>query len=97
MNQKPMSQILGNTYRQLSDRLQLVLPMNEKHFFRLTSLNRLEEMPQKLIVTPGIFPELLNNGKEYDSFQQDVKITTWLTKNTTDRQFKLFHFYMGSK
>lgn len=97
MNQKPMSQILGNTYRQLSDRLQLVLPMNEKHFFKLTSLNRLEEMPQKLIVTPGIFSELLNNGKEYDSFQQDVKITTWLTKNTTDWQFKLFHFYMGSK
>lgn len=97
MNRKPMSQILGNTHRRLSDCLQLVFPMHENRFFRLTSLNRLEETPQKLIVTPGIFPDLFNSGKEYDSFQQDVNLTTFFTENTTDWQFKLFHFYMGSK
>lgn len=97
MNQEPMYQRLGNTRRQLSNRLQLVLPLNEKHLFKLISLNRIEEMPQQLTVTPGIFPELLNQGSAYTSFQQHVKIITGTTRNTTDWQFKLFRFYVGTR
>lgn len=97
MNQEPMNQVLENTHRHLTDRLQLVLPLNKKHIFKMTSINHLEELPQQLTIAPGIFPDLLNQGKGYDEFQQDVKLTRLFTKNTTDWQFKLFRFYIGAK
>lgn len=97
MNQEPMNQVLENTHRHLTDRLQLVLPLNKKHIFKMTSINHLEELPQQLTIAPGIFPDLLNQGKGYDEFQQDVKLTRLFTKNTTDWQFKFFRFYIGAK
>lgn len=97
MNQEPMNQVLENTHRHLTDRLQLVLPLNKKHIFKMTSINHLEELPQQLTIDPGIFPDLLNQGKGYDEFQQDVKLTRLFTKNTTDWQFKFFRFYIGAK
>lgn len=97
MNQNPMNQVLENTHRYLADRLQLVFPLNTRHIFKMTSINHLEELPQQLTIAPGIFPDLLNQGKDYDAFQQDVKFTRLFTKNTTDWQFKLFRFYMGVK
>lgn len=97
MNDERMSQLMGVTHKYLSDRLQLVLPINDRHFFKLTSLNGIGEMPQQLTVAPGIFPDLLNGGEEYASFHQQVKLNTLYTKNSTDWQFKLFNFYLGTR
>lgn len=93
---KHMRQLTDITRKVLTDKLQLVIPINNQHIFRLTSLNRIEEMPQQLTVNPGICSEWLNNGQPYDHFQQWVKTNTLITRNTTDWQFKLFRFYIGS-
>ncbi|MGP1435862.1 MAG: hypothetical protein ACTTKN_04420 [Phocaeicola sp.] len=97
MNRETMNQAFTTTRRQLSNRFQWVQPLGEKNIFKLTSLYTWEELPQRLTVSPGIFPELLNDSVAYTSFQQSVKQRNFYTKNATDWQFKLFDFYVGTQ
>lgn len=61
------------------------------------SANTYTELPQYMTVTPGLFTELLNNGKAYDTFKQEAHLKVFSSDSYTYFQHKLAGFYLKYK
>lgn len=67
------------------------------HSFSIFSDNSYFDLPQQLVVAPGLYEELLNGEQPYDSFVQDVRVRSFQSHTYTYFQHKLAGFYLKYK
>ncbi len=65
----PLHQELDNPFYAFSNNLSLIKPVNNK-FINISSDISYDQAPQNLLVSPGQFPNLLNDSINYESVQQ---------------------------
>lgn len=63
--------------------------------FKLLFSNALSDLPQKIVVSPGLYEDLVNEGNAYDAFIQDVRLRSFRSRAATEFQLKLGGFYVG--
>lgn len=63
------------------------------HVFRLSSVNYLSDLPQRLTVSPGLYEEVVNGGMPYDEFTQQVRLRSFHSHTATEFQFRVAGFY----
>lgn len=76
----PLTQNLSNRYFKLSNNLKTIFPIG-KQLMTLNSYVGFNKTPQSLVVNPGQFEDLLNNGEVYDEVMQDIDLNTFYTNN----------------
>lgn len=80
-NQELLTQNLNNHYFKLSNKLKTIFPIG-KQLMNLNSYIGYNQTPQTLVVNPGQFQELLNDGNEYEKVWQDIDLKTFYTNNS---------------
>lgn len=81
LNDASVLQNLSNRYFKLSNNLKTLFPLG-KQIITLKSYVGLNKTPQSLIVNPGQFNDLLNNGEAYQDVLQDIDLQTFYTNNS---------------
>lgn len=79
--------------KDLSNYFQLISTYGKGHILKILSNNSYHESPQKLIVSPGLYEEIINGGKPYDGFTQSIHSRSFYSHTSTELQFKIAGFY----
>lgn len=80
-NQEPLTQHLSNRFFKVSNHLKTIFPIG-KQLMNLNSYFGYSQTPQTLVVNPGQFQDLLNNGNRYDEILQKINLNTFYTNNS---------------
>ncbi|WP_340064062.1 TonB-dependent receptor [Ascidiimonas aurantiaca] len=93
LNANNISQNLNNQYFKLSNDFKILFPLG-KQIATLKSYFGFNKTPQSLVVQPGQFNDLLNNGTPYDEVVQNVDLQTFYTNNSLGftKGYKAFSF-----
>nr|WP_302831493.1 carboxypeptidase-like regulatory domain-containing protein [uncultured Bacteroides sp.] len=83
--------------KDLSNYFQLISTYGKGHVLRIMSNNSFHESPQKLIVSPGLYEGMINNGKVYDTFMQNVYSRNFYSHTSTELQLKIAGFYANMR
>ncbi|WP_241491425.1 TonB-dependent receptor [Lacinutrix mariniflava] len=81
LNTANITQNLSNRYFKLSNNLKTLFPLG-KQIATLNSYVSLNKTPQSLVVNPGQFNDLLNNGNNYNQVTQNIDLQTFYTNNS---------------
>lgn len=66
----------------ISNTFNLVKKWNEEKGISILSVNGFRTTPQTLTIHPGLYPDVFNDGTDYGSLQQDVRLNTFRSNNT---------------
>jgi len=93
LNNNDIIQNLSNRYFKLSNDFKELFPLG-KQIATLKSYIGLNKTPQSLVVNPGQFNDLLNNGSPYNEVIQEMQLNTFYTNNSLGftKGFKQFSF-----
>lgn len=83
--------------KEVSNYFQLISTYGKGHVLKILSDNSFHESPQKMIVSPGLYEAMINNGKAYDAFIQDVHSRYFHSHTSTELQFKIAGFYANMR
>lgn len=83
--------------KDFSNFFQLISTYGKGHALKILSDNSYHEAPQKLIVSPGLYEEILNNGKPYDGFTQNIHSRNFHSHTSMEVQLKIAGFYVNMK
>lgn len=83
--------------KDLSNFFQLISTYGEGHVLKILSDNSYHEAPQRLIVSPGLHEDVVNNGKPYDGFTQNIHSRNFHSRTSTELQLKVAGFYVNMK
>lgn len=75
-----------NEQTKIANTFNIVLPV-KKNFVSFHSRLSWKENDQPLIVQPGVFSELVNNGAEYEKIQQQIHVKEKITDHTASYSF----------
>ena len=81
LNNSNISQSLSNRYFKLSNKFKTLFTIG-KQIASLNSYIGFNKTPQSLIIHPGQFNDLLNNGNAYEKVIQNVELNTFYTNNS---------------
>lgn len=81
LNNANIHQDLNNHYFKLSNKLKTLFPLGKK-IATLNSYIGFNKTPQSLVVNPGQFEDLLNNGIPYNELFQNIDLQTFYTNNS---------------
>ena len=81
LNNSNISQSLSNRYFKLSNKFKTLFSIGEQ-IASLNSYIGFNKTPQSLIIHPGQFNDLLNNGNAYEKVIQNVELNTFYTNNS---------------
>lgn len=81
LNTDNITQNLSNRYFKLSNNLKTLFPLG-KQIATLNSYVGLNKTPQSLVVNPGQFNDLLNDGNIYNQVTQNIDLQTFYTNNS---------------
>lgn len=81
LNTDNITQNLSNRYFKLSNNLKTLFPLG-KQIATLNSYVGLNKTPQSLVVNPGQFNDLLNDGNNYNQVTQNIDLQTFYTNNS---------------
>lgn len=81
LNNSNIGQSLSNRYFKLSNKFKTLFSIG-KQITSLNSYTGLNKTPQSLIIYPGQFNDLLNNGNAYEKVIQNVELNTFYTNNS---------------
>lgn len=90
---RPIQAIDAIKKKELSNHFMLINTQKSGRVFKLLSTNSISDLPQKLIVSPGVHEDLLNDGNSYDAFTQNVRLRSFRSHTTTEFQFKVAGLY----
>jgi len=79
--------------KDISNYFQLIGTYGKGHVLKVLSNNSFHESPQKLIVSPGLYEKVINDGKPYDAFMQDGYSRHFHSHTSTELQLKIAGFY----
>lgn len=79
--------------KDLSNYFQWISTYGKGHVLKVISNNSFHESPQKLIVSPGLYEELINDGRAYDRLVQEVYSRNFHSHTSTELQLKIAGFY----
>ena len=80
LNNENLNQQLNNEFFRFSNTLKSIFPFR-KQIFTLNSYLDFNKTPQKLVVNPGQFENLFNNGLSFDEIFQKVDLQKFYTNN----------------
>lgn len=83
--------------KDLSNFFQLISTYGKGRVLKILSDNSYHEAPQTLTVSPGLYEELLNNGKPYGGFTQNIHSRNFHSHTSTELQLKVAGFYVNMK
>lgn len=92
-NNTPIDATTQVKRKDISNYFQLIGTYGKGHVLKILSNNSYHESPQKLIVSPGLYEEIVNDGKTYDTFMQDVYSRNFHSHTSTELQLKIAGFY----
>jgi hypothetical protein len=95
-NGNEIVQGLNNPYFTISNKLKKIFK-GANNLFTLNSFVSYNNTPQNLTVNPGQFEDLLNNGNEFLSLQQQLQLKTFFTNNSVSFTKGIKHFTLISK
>ena len=81
LNNENLNQQLNNEFFRFSNTLKSIFPFR-KQIFTLNSYLDFNKTPQKLVVNPGQFENLFNNGLSFDEIFQKVDLQKFYTNNS---------------
>lgn len=81
LNNSNIGQSLSNRYFKLSNKFKTLFSIG-KQIASLNSYIGFNKTPQSLIIHPGQFNDLLNNGNAYEKVIQNVELNTFYTNNS---------------
>ncbi|GHT71589.1 TonB-dependent receptor [Bacteroidia bacterium] len=81
INDQSIHQSLYRPTLYVSNTFNLIKKQNSGKGFNLTSFNGFRTIPQTLSIHPGIYPNVFNNGFDYNFLQQDVRLNTFRSNN----------------
>ncbi|MGV8945754.1 MAG: hypothetical protein ACOH1N_04950 [Lutibacter sp.] len=81
LNEDNINQNLSNHYFKLSNNLKTLFPIG-KQIVTLNSYIGFNKTPQTLVVNPGQFNDLLNEGNSYSEVVQNIDLRTFYTSNS---------------
>ena len=81
--------------KNLTNDFTLIKTFASDRIFKLLSSNALSDLPQKIIVSPGLYEDLLNDGNSYSAFIQHARLRSFRSRTTTEFQLKVAGFYIG--
>jgi len=89
-------QELSNPQLILTNNLKIIKPLG-KQLLTLNSSSGYTKTNQELIISPGQFEEVLNNGQVYESNKQYTGLSSFFSENTTGFTKKLGAFTISPK
>lgn len=95
-NDQKITQNLENKYFHLSNRLNSIIPFGRK-LVQLNSYFGYSRDPQYLLISPGIFSELLNQGQDYETTNQNIIHTSLLSNQQLSLNSKWKKISISSK
>lgn len=96
-NSSPVQAVDRMKKKELANYFTLIKTDASNHVFKLLSINSLSDLPQKLIVSPGLYEDIVNNGNVYDAFVQHARLHSFRSHTAAEFQFKVAGFYAGMK
>lgn len=96
VNNSEIQQRLSNQYFTINNNFKRVFVIG-KQLFTIHSNVALSKTPQNLIVSPGQFGDLLNNGDNYQLLQQNAKSTKLITNNALNFTKALHSFTINQR
>lgn len=94
-NNTPINSKTHTHPKTLSNLFQLICTYGTNKVLKILSNNSFQDSPQKLLVTPGLYDDILNNGKPYNGFIQDVSLRNFYSNTVAEVQHKVAGFYMN--
>ena len=93
LNNQHLNQQLNNDFFRLSNNLKTIFSYR-KQMITLNSYMGFNKTPQKLIVNPGQFENLINNNLPYNEIVQNINLQTFYSNNSLSftRGIKRFSF-----
>lgn len=93
LNNANINQNLSNQYFKLSNNFKTLFPIG-KQIATLNSHIGFNKTPQSLVVNPGQFEALLNEGNQFNEVVQDIVLNTFYTNNSLGftKAWKQFSF-----
>ncbi|MGX1023598.1 hypothetical protein [Psychroflexus sp. MBR-150] len=91
-----INQKLSNEYFKLSNDLKTLFVLG-KQIATLKSYIGINKTPQTLVVKPGQFNGILNNGETFDELTQDIELNTFYTNNNIGITKGWKHFSFSPK
>lgn len=83
--------------KNISNYFQLIDTYGKGHVLKILSNNSFHESPQKLIVSPGLYEEVINGGIPYEAFMQDICSRNFHSHTSAELQLKITGFYANVK
>lgn len=81
--------------RDLTNHFMFINTSASNRVFKLLFSNALSDLPQKVIVSPGLYEDLLNEGNAYNALIQNVRLRSFRSRTATEFQIKVGGFYIG--
>ena len=79
--------------KSLSNLFQLICTYGSDKILKILSNNTFQDSPQKLLVTPGLYADIINDGQKYNGFIQDVSLRNVYSHTSAELQYKIAGFY----
>ncbi len=72
---------LEHSIKGFSNTLSYIPQLKNDHIFQLDWILNYGNKPQTLLLNPGVFPDILNQGVAYDQSLQHLEVPTWYSKS----------------
>ena len=95
-NQSPLSQNTDLKEQRLHDTFEWV-SRKERSVFSLYSENLYDKLPQRMWVTSGLYSDILNEGKPYEGWVQQVNLQSFRSHTYTYFQHRLWRILIRYK
>lgn len=92
-NNDPVNAFNQVKRKAISNSFQLIRPLSSGHIVKLMSKQSFSDLPQRLTVSPGLYEDVINEGKPYESFTQELNLRTFRSHIASELQFKVAGFY----
>lgn len=81
--------------KNIANAFQYINTYNNNRILKINSINSFQDLPQTLTVMPGLYEELLNDGKTYSGLTQDVHMQSFSSHTKTKLQLMIAKFYVN--
>ncbi|MDR0824242.1 MAG: carboxypeptidase-like regulatory domain-containing protein [Prevotella sp.] len=81
----------------ISNEFEFIYKTRNNSTIRLSSINTLNNLPQYIKISPGLYTELLNDTIDYDSMTQDARIRSFYSHTYTSFSHKLLGLNIAYK
>lgn len=95
-NTSALSQELSNPFQTISNRLNMVKPVGER-LVQFNSFISYDHSPHTLIVSPGSFEEIFNQGESFDKLTQNINLQRLNTNHSAGFSFGLGNWSVSPK